>query len=292
MRLTKSNISVIIPIYNEEDRLKDCLAALKEQSLKPLEIIVVDNNSTDQSVAIARTFKEVTVIKEKKQGMIYARNRGFNYARGDILARIDADTIVPGDWVEKIASYFQDNLFVSGVTGYGQTRVGITNKYLSKAWSYAYFSYCKAYFGVNVLWGANMALTRSAWQEIKNLTHNGNYSGDIHEDQDLSLALISTGRHIAIYPELEVSVDFGDSQYFDKIWRYNKMRINTKQAHKNHSRSKSPCIKLHPIYKRFYWRVTTAPFFGMYFVFTMLNSGKRQIIEASAYSRILGYIKK
>ncbi|HEX8932548.1 MAG TPA: glycosyltransferase family A protein, partial [Patescibacteria group bacterium] len=98
-------ISVIIPAYNEEKYIGACIESLLKQNRLPDEIIVVNNNSTDQTAAIASQYP-VKVINEKEQGITPARNRGLNEAQYDIIARTDADTILPPDWIEKIKKHF------------------------------------------------------------------------------------------------------------------------------------------------------------------------------------------
>src|SRR3989344_2115583 len=101
-------ISVVIPVYNEEEHIGACLQSLKKQTTPPDEIIIVNNNSTDASVAIAQKYG-VKIVNEKQQGMIYARNRGFDEAQGDIIARTDSDALLPPNWIEKIKSHFQNH---------------------------------------------------------------------------------------------------------------------------------------------------------------------------------------
>lgn len=292
MSRIKSRISVIIPVYNEESRLADCLRAVTRQTIKPKEIIVVDNNSTDQSVVIAKTFKGVKIIKEPRQGMIPARDAGFNKATGEILARIDADTLLPKDWVQKVENYFKLYPHLSGITGYGQARVGIKNRFAGDFISRFYFLDCKAYFGTEVLWGANMAIKKEAWDGVKNLVHTGEYILEIHEDQDLSLALISTGRKIGIFKDLRVSVDFGSAQEFDKFWRYYKMRQNSKRLHQKHERSKSPAIKLIPMYKRASYKLITTPLLASYFVFSLGNTARKILVSDSLKHSIVWVYKR
>src|ERR1700740_396587 len=99
-------ISVIIPVYNEATTLDACLTAIARLRPQPFEVIVVDNNSTDNSAAIARSYPFVTVISETRQGVVHARSRGFDAASGDIIGRIDADTLVDPDWTKQIESVF------------------------------------------------------------------------------------------------------------------------------------------------------------------------------------------
>ncbi len=83
-------ISVIIPVYNEERNIKACLDSLENQSLKPLEIIVVDDGSSDGTLKIVKDFP-VRVLRQSHQGPGPARNLAAESARGDILVFVDAD---------------------------------------------------------------------------------------------------------------------------------------------------------------------------------------------------------
>ena len=110
------SVSVVIPVYNESRRLARCLDALSRQTRAPDEIIVVDNNSTDDSVEIARRYPLVRIITEKKQGITHARSAGFDTARSDVIARIDADSVVRSDWVQTLHQIFADET-VDAATG-------------------------------------------------------------------------------------------------------------------------------------------------------------------------------
>lgn len=101
-------VSVVIPARNEEKYIGKCLQSLLEQEEKADEIIVVDNNSSDKTAEIAKSYG-ARVIKEKTQGITYARTLGFNSAKFEIIARVDADTTVPKDWILRIKKDFEDN---------------------------------------------------------------------------------------------------------------------------------------------------------------------------------------
>ncbi len=90
-------VSVVIPAYNEEKLIGKTLETIKQQTYKKLEIIVVDNNSTDNTAKICREY-DVTVIKEERKGVGYARQKGCMAAKGDIIVMSDADIIAPPDW--------------------------------------------------------------------------------------------------------------------------------------------------------------------------------------------------
>lgn len=103
----KPTISLIIPAYNEEDYLPACLdAVMANVAGKVMEIIVVDNNSTDGTRQVVERYPGVTYVFEPRKGITRARQRGFIASRGDILAYVDADTHPPAGWVEQICEQF------------------------------------------------------------------------------------------------------------------------------------------------------------------------------------------
>lgn len=103
-------ISIIIPAYNEEHYIGSCIQSIQEQHSEDiLEIIVVDNGSTDETMATARKYRDVIVLQETKKGPAHARQRGFLQAKGDYVAYIDADTRVPAGWIDTIEKEFAKN---------------------------------------------------------------------------------------------------------------------------------------------------------------------------------------
>ncbi len=94
--------SIIIPIYNDSERLKKCLYALINQTYNEnnYEIIVVDNNSTENIKDVVNQYKNVKYCFEKKIGSYAARNLGINKSRGEIIGFTDSDCIPQKDWIE------------------------------------------------------------------------------------------------------------------------------------------------------------------------------------------------
>ena len=109
-------ISLIIPAYNEEKYIAECLKSVSESKKEFFEIIVVDNASTDKTSEIAKSFN-VKVVYEKEKGVTRARQRGFLEAEGDILAFVDADTRLPKGWLDKIKCEFKKDEKVVSVSG-------------------------------------------------------------------------------------------------------------------------------------------------------------------------------
>lgn len=99
-------VSVIIPVYNVEDFVAKCLNSVYEQSYKNIEIIVVDDGSTDKSGKLVDDFAKnknnVMVIHQKNKGLSAARNLGISKANGEWIALVDSDDYVAKDFVEKM----------------------------------------------------------------------------------------------------------------------------------------------------------------------------------------------
>ena len=93
-------ISIIIPVYNTEKYLRKCLASVCAQTLKDIEIIVVNDGSTDGSLSIIEEYvakdKRIKLINEENSGQSSARNLGIEIATGQYIGFVDSD-----DWIEK-----------------------------------------------------------------------------------------------------------------------------------------------------------------------------------------------
>lgn len=99
-------ISVIIPVYNGGDSLRQCLQSLAESKDKPFECIVVDDGSTDDSVKTAKEFGAKVLSTDGRCGPARARNIGARAATGDVLFFVDSDVCVYPETLSQIASEF------------------------------------------------------------------------------------------------------------------------------------------------------------------------------------------
>lgn len=116
-------VSVIVPVYNSEQELRDCLDSLVEQTEKDIEIIVIDDGSTDNSPEIEAEYQKkypnVKVYRnERNLGQSETRNRGIELAEGDYIAFLDSDDYVnPGMYEELYQAAVDNNMPELIVTG-------------------------------------------------------------------------------------------------------------------------------------------------------------------------------
>jgi len=98
-------ISFIVPIYNAEHYLPSCIESLRAQTEKELQIILIDDGSTDGSYAVAQSFAaqdpRIMVLQQTHAGQSAARNLGLAHAQGEFIAFVDADDTIEPDWCER-----------------------------------------------------------------------------------------------------------------------------------------------------------------------------------------------
>lgn len=111
-------VSVIVPVYNGEKDIANCLKALINQNYpkENYEIIVVNDGSTDNTSKVVKKFKKVKLIQQEHKGPASARNLGAKYAKGEILLFTDSDCIPDKNWIKNMVEPFKDKAIV-GVSG-------------------------------------------------------------------------------------------------------------------------------------------------------------------------------
>ena len=107
--MSTPTFSVIIPLYNKEAEVAATLRSALEQSLRPLEVIVVDDGSTDGSADIVAAFRSplVRLIRQPNAGVSAARNRAIAEARGEYVAMLDADDLWRTGFLAEIAAMIE-----------------------------------------------------------------------------------------------------------------------------------------------------------------------------------------
>ncbi len=119
-------VSVIVPVWNDAERLAHCLLSLDQQRYPPdmVELLVVDNGSSDESRDIASSFSRVLLLDEARCGSYAARNRGLNEASGDYVAFIDSDCEASPGWLENAVSVAEVDHDIGVVAGHIELSFG------------------------------------------------------------------------------------------------------------------------------------------------------------------------
>jgi glycosyltransferase involved in cell wall biosynthesis len=88
-------VSIVMPVYNAEPFVRETLDSVFAQDYEPFEVIAVDDGSTDGGAAIVESYAGVTLLRQENQGASAARNNAIAHARGELIAFVDADDVVP-----------------------------------------------------------------------------------------------------------------------------------------------------------------------------------------------------
>ncbi len=218
-------LSLVIPVYDEERQINACLKAIQKQTVVPNEVIVVDNNCGDKTIKIAKSFSFVKILYEPKQGIVYARNKGFDAAKSDIIGRIDADTIIDPNWTKNVIKFFSGNSSAAAVSG--STTIRDWRGKLLLYWGHRIIYYWVSwmFLGHRTLFGSSMAIRRSTWQQVH---HTVCLRTDIHEDMDLSIHCKKNGLRIYFSDQLHASIS---PRRIMHMWHYPKMWVKTKLVH-------------------------------------------------------------
>jgi GT2 family glycosyltransferase len=138
---TISNLSVIIPAHNAERTIEPCLGALLRSTIRPREILVVDDASTDRTREIAAGLGARVIEVQKNAGPGPARNLGAEEAAGNILVFVDSDIMVPERALESIEACFRDHPEANAITGHldggGPVR-GYFSRYKNRYMAYVF----------------------------------------------------------------------------------------------------------------------------------------------------------
>ncbi|MBX4197320.1 glycosyltransferase [Candidatus Saccharibacteria bacterium] len=225
-------LTIVIPVFNEQDHIAACLSAIAAQTMMPDEVIVVDNNSTDQTARITKQFPFVKLVNEKKQGVLFAKNKGFKLAKSHVIGRIDADSLLPPRWVETVIQFMSNNSYaaLTGPVNYYDMPLPETNYHLDHWMRASIYNWSpKSPF----LFGSNMAIRKSVWNEMQDKLCADTY---MHEDLDLAIHLYKNGKKILYTNKLLAGASgrrYNDSPR--RFYKYISMYRQTYLRHGLHS---------------------------------------------------------
>ena len=202
-----ARVSVVIPAYNEEETIARCLVAVIEQTEPAEEIIVVDNRSTDRTREIVEgmisAFPDAgirLISQNDLQGITPTRNAGFDAATGDLIGRIDSDSVVQADWVQQMRMAFgaADVAAVSGPVDYYDMPLRSFGLHADDSVRRATVKLAGKYV---FLFGSNMALRAEAWAAVRDAVCP-DLDDRMHEDLDLSVHLALAGLKVGYAPSM------------------------------------------------------------------------------------------
>lgn len=188
-------LSVVVPVLDEAANIPRTLRSLVAQDAVD-EVIVVDNGSVDGTIEVVRDFQadhpRVRLLHEPNRGIAPARNAGFDEARGEFVARTDADTLVDRDWAATIRDFFADHPDTGALTGlctYHDSPIG----FFLEFGQWILIRAGKLGGQVGNMYGPNMAIRQDAWLKVRAETQT---RSDVIEDLDLALCLCKSGIRI------------------------------------------------------------------------------------------------
>jgi len=195
--MTAADVSMVISVWNRADDLRENLEALKHQTVAPLEIIVVDNDSTDGTPEmVIDQFPEVRLIRmpHSRYGACETFNVGFASARGAFVAILDDDVVLPADYIEKMLAEFAREPETTAVLSPRVVEPGMPDWYLQSD-------------AVNV--PRYMATFRGcASMARKDALRRCGYYDELlfifGNERDLTARLLNAGMRVKMFPDVEV----------------------------------------------------------------------------------------
>ena len=192
-------ISVIVPVHNGQETMGACLRAIFQSDLEaPLEVIVVDDGSTDSSSEIARGFPCQVLRLEEKRGRSHARNLGAGKAKFDILVFIDADIVITRTTLGQMADFFADYPEVTALDGVLDDQCPYPGFFSQYKCLYMNDIGNRLPLRLNFLFGSPCALRRAHFEPFSE-------SLDLAEDTELGQRLAARGRVLVLLHSLKVT---------------------------------------------------------------------------------------
>lgn len=228
--------SIVVPVYNRPDEIRELLASLVEQTHRNFEVIIVEDGSKVDCKAIADFYQSQLSIQyfyTKNQGQGFARNFGFQHAKGDYFIVLDSDVIVPKNYLTAIAAFLSAHPNIEAFGGPDAAHPSFTS--VQKAINYAMTATlvtggirgkAKRIGGSYQLRSYNLGVSRNVWEKT-----GGFSKRDMGEDIEWTIRINKAGFETVLIPEGFVYHKRRGtfSQFAKQILSFGKTRIYLNQ---------------------------------------------------------------
>jgi len=224
--------SVIVPAYNAQHTIEDCLRALDEQSVprETFEVIVVDDGSADATADVAARYP-VRVFTQQHAGPATARNLGARVAQGRYLLFTDADCIPTPDWIEQIVRPLEADEHVAGVKGtYRTCQTSLIARFAQVEFEEKY-ARLRQVKDIDFIDTGSAAFRRDAFWEVGGF--DSHFRAASNEDTQLSFSLVASGWRLAFADAATVYHKHSESltRYVLRKWRHGFWRVQVYRRH-------------------------------------------------------------
>ena len=223
--------SIVIPLYNRPEEIKELLATLIKQTYTSFEVIIVEDGSSKPAEHIVQSFSnklDITYLKKENEGQGFARNFGFNHAKGDFFIVFDSDILVPENYLDAVKASIELNKW-DAFGGPDAAHESFTT--VQKAISYSMTSPFttggirgnKKHVGQFHPRSFNMGISKEVWQKT------GGYKlSRRSEDIEFSIRMINAGYKVGLIPEAFVYHKRRTSykQFYQQTRSFGKGRID------------------------------------------------------------------
>ncbi|MEK7068654.1 MAG: glycosyltransferase family 2 protein [Patescibacteria group bacterium] len=196
-------ISFVVPAYNEEAHIGPCVESIvreiKDNNLEigtDAEVVVVNNASTDRTAEIAARYPGITVLNEPIKGLVMARRAGFVVTTGELVANIDADTVMPRGWLATVLGTFAAHKKLVALSGpfiyhdFNPVVRVLVRLFYFPGWLFDLVA--QPVTGrATMLQGGNFIVRRSAWERAGGFDTSIQFYG---EDADVARRISTQGR--------------------------------------------------------------------------------------------------
>ena len=191
-------LSVVVPVYNRGEVIRECLKGIRSSLYKDYELIVVDCSSIDNTPLVARQYADVFIEAQKGAGRSQARLMGIQAAKGEIIVNVDSDVVIHPDTLGIIDGHFRKNPQAGALTGCLDKENTYPDFFSQYKNLYMHYTFRKLPPEVTFLYGSIYAFRRSAWQYFPPYVK-------VADDTNLGQQFVSQGIKISFLKELEVT---------------------------------------------------------------------------------------